>query len=41
MTERYDIAVIGAGMGGNAAANKAASLGAKVAIAEKDRMGGT
>jgi hypothetical protein len=40
-TGRYDLAVIGAGMGGNAAANKAASLGANVAIIEKDKMGGT
>ncbi|MDP9312120.1 MAG: FAD-binding protein [Chloroflexota bacterium] len=40
-TARYDLAVIGAGMGGNAAANKAASLGAKVAIVEKGNMGGT
>jgi pyruvate/2-oxoglutarate dehydrogenase complex dihydrolipoamide dehydrogenase (E3) component len=39
--ERYDLVVIGAGMGGNAAANKAASLGARVAIVEKGKPGGT
>ncbi len=39
--KRYDLVVIGAGMAGNAAANKAASLGAQVAIIEKDKMGGT
>ncbi|MDP9310786.1 MAG: FAD-binding protein [Chloroflexota bacterium] len=38
--KRYDLVVIGAGMAGNAAANKAASLGAQVAIIEKDKMGG-
>lgn len=41
MTERYfDIAVIGAGPGGYTAALKAASLGKKVAIIEKEEPGG-
>ena len=39
--EHYDLAVIGAGVGGDAAANKAASLEARVAIIEKGKPGGT
>lgn len=39
--ERYDVVVIGAGMGGVAAANQAASRGASVAIVEGGRLGGT
>ncbi len=36
----YDIAIIGAGPGGYVAALRAASLGAKVALIEKDQLGG-
>lgn len=41
MTYNYDLFVIGAGSGGIAAARRAAQYGAKVAIAEFDRLGGT
>ena len=37
----YDLFVIGAGSGGLATAKRAASYGARVAIAESDRVGGT
>ena len=37
----YDLLIIGAGPGGYEAAFYAAELGMKVAIAEKDRLGGT
>lgn len=37
----YDLAVIGAGSGGVAAANRAASHGARVALFESGRLGGT
>lgn len=37
----YELVVIGAGSGGLAAAKRAAKLGKKVAIAEKDHLGGT
>jgi dihydrolipoamide dehydrogenase len=37
----YDVVVIGGGPAGYVAAIKAAQLGAKVAIVEKDKMGGT
>jgi len=37
----YDLFVIGAGSGGVRAARIAATLGARVAIAERDRVGGT
>lgn len=40
MTEQYDIAIIGAGPGGYVAAIRAAQLGAKVALIERDRIGG-
>ena len=40
MTIRADIAVVGAGMGGYVAALRASQLGAKVALVEKDRLGG-
>lgn len=39
--EPYDLAVLGAGSGGVRAARIAASHGAKVAICESDRVGGT
>lgn len=41
MTYDYDLFVIGAGSGGVAASRRAASYGAKVAIAERDLVGGT
>ncbi|MBD2042563.1 glutathione-disulfide reductase [Microcoleus sp. FACHB-672] len=41
MTFDYDLFVIGAGSGGLAASKRAASYGAKVAIAEGDLVGGT
>jgi glutathione reductase (NADPH) len=37
----YDLLVIGAGSGGLAASKRASSYGAKVAIVEEDRVGGT
>ncbi len=42
MTDKqYDIAIIGAGPGGYQAAIRAAQYGAKVALIEKDKLGGT
>jgi glutathione reductase (NADPH) len=41
MTQAFDLVVIGAGSGGLAAAKRAASYGARVAIVEGDRVGGT
>lgn len=40
-TREYDLAVIGGGPGGYVAAIKAAKKGAKVALFEKDKLGGT
>ncbi len=40
-TESFDFAVIGGGSGGIAAANRAASYGARVVLFEPDRLGGT
>ena len=37
----YDVAVVGAGIGGYVAAIRAAQLGKKVALIEKDKIGGT
>lgn len=37
----YDLLVIGAGQGGLPAAHMAAKLGAKVALVERDKVGGT
>ena len=37
----YDLAVVGACMGGLAAANRAAALGARVALIEAGKLGGT
>src|SRR5437868_6045468 len=39
--ERFDYVVIGAGSGGLASARRAAKLGARVAIVESGRLGGT
>lgn len=41
MSQDFDLAVIGAGPGGHAAAEEAARLGARVAVIEKDKWGGT
>ncbi len=41
MGEHFDLVVLGAGSGGLAAAKRAASHGARVAIVEGDRVGGT
>ncbi len=41
MSEQFDLVVIGAGSGGVAAARRAAAHGARVAIVEADRVGGT
>ena len=41
MENKFDLVVIGAGSGGLAAAKRAASYGAKVAIIEGDKIGGT
>ncbi len=37
----FDLAVIGSGMAGATAASHATSLGARVALVEKGRLGGT
>lgn len=41
MTHDYDLFVIGGGSGGVRAARTAAATGARVAVAEESRMGGT
>ena len=41
MRDLYDIAIIGSGPGGYVAAIRAAQKGARVALIEKDRLGGT
>ncbi|HEV2953931.1 MAG TPA: dihydrolipoyl dehydrogenase [Candidatus Dormibacteraeota bacterium] len=41
MPARFDIAIVGGGPGGYVAALRAAQLGAKTALVERDRMGGT
>jgi glutathione reductase (NADPH) len=41
MTYDFDLFVIGGGSGGIATARRAASYGARVAVAENDRLGGT
>ncbi len=38
---QYDLAVIGGGMGGLGAANRAAAMGAHVALIEAKKLGGT
>lgn len=40
MAERYDLAIIGSGPGGYVGAIRAAQLGMRVAIVERDRLGG-
>ena len=39
--ERFDIVVLGGGSGGYAAALRAAELGMRVALVERDKLGGT
>ena len=41
MTATYDLTVIGAGMGGINAAFRAARSGARVALVERHKVGGT
>ncbi|MEN1970149.1 dihydrolipoyl dehydrogenase [Lentibacillus sp. N15] len=41
MAEEYDLAVLGGGTGGYVAAIRGAQLGMKVAVVEKDELGGT
>lgn len=41
MSDKFDVTVLGGGPGGYAAAIRAAQLGAKVALIEKDKLGGT
>ena len=41
MADSFDVVVIGGGPGGYVAALRAAQLGAKVAVVERDRVGGT
>lgn len=41
MSEKFDLAVIGAGQGGLPAAHMAAKLGAKVVLIEMREVGGT
>jgi len=38
---QYDFVIIGGGPAGGAAASTALNLGARVALVEKDRLGGT
>ena len=41
MPDRFDIAILGGGMGGYPAAIRAAQLGMRVALVEEDKVGGT
>jgi glutathione reductase (NADPH) len=41
MSERFDLIVLGAGSGGLSTAQRSAALGARVAIFDPDRLGGT
>ena len=40
MADTYDLAILGSGPGGYVAAIRAAQLGMKVAIIERERLGG-
>ena len=39
--QAFDLIIVGGGPGGGAAAETALSLGASVAVIERDRLGGT
>jgi len=41
VTERFDVAIVGGGMGGYPAAIRAAQLGLRAALVEEDKVGGT
>ncbi|RKL68786.1 dihydrolipoyl dehydrogenase [Salipaludibacillus neizhouensis] len=41
MTKEYDLVILGAGTGGYVAAIRASQLGLKVAVVEKEKLGGT
>src|SRR6185312_8725482 len=41
MSEKFDLVVVGGGSGGIATARRAAEYGARVALAESGRLGGT
>src|SRR5687768_11358374 len=41
MADTYDMVILGGGTGGYSCALRAASLGLKVAMVEKDKVGGT
>ncbi|MGN6088873.1 MAG: FAD-dependent oxidoreductase, partial [Actinomycetales bacterium] len=41
MADSYDVVILGGGSGGYACALRAAELGLKVALVEKDKLGGT
>jgi len=41
MSEKFDLVVIGGGSGGLAAAQRAAECGARAALVESSRLGGT
>ena len=41
LSKEYDIVILGGGTGGYVAAIRAAQLGLKTAIVEKDKLGGT
>ena len=41
MNDRYDLVILGGGPAGGAAARRALALGARVAVVEGDRIGGT
>lgn len=41
MTDQYDVMVIGGGMAGLSAAKRAVDLGARVALADHEVLGGT
>lgn len=41
MAQNYDVVILGGGTGGYVAAIRAAQLGLKTAIVERERLGGT
>jgi len=41
MDDRYDLVIMGGGPAGGAAARRALALGGRVALIERDRIGGT